>query len=67
VARGAQQGRFEVRKLPPDDYFAVAVPTVNGFEWMDPEFLQAIRSQATAFTLLEGDSRTLDLKLKKRP
>lgn len=67
VARSAQQGRFEARKLPPDDYLAVALPNVNGSEWMDPEFLEAIRSQATAFTLFEGNSKTLDLKLKRRP
>jgi hypothetical protein len=34
---------------------------------MDPEFLQAIRPQATTFSLLEGASKTLELKLKRRP
>jgi hypothetical protein len=66
MARGVQ-GRFDVRTLPPEDYLAVALPNVAGPEWMDPEFLQAIRPLATAFPLQEGESRTLDLKLKKRP
>jgi hypothetical protein len=67
VARGVLQGRFEVRSLPPDEYLAVALPIVNGTEWMDPEFLQSIRSLATAFTLMEGGSQALELKLKRRP
>jgi hypothetical protein len=66
MARGVLQGRFDVRTLPPDDYLAVALPNVVATEWMDPEFLQAIRSQATAFTLMEGESKTLELKLKRR-
>jgi hypothetical protein len=67
MARGVQQGRFEVRTLPPDDYLAVALSNVNGTEWMDPEFLQSIRPLATSFTLLEAESKTLELKLKRRP
>jgi hypothetical protein len=31
---------------------------------MDPEFLQAVRPLATAFTLQEGESKTLELRLK---
>jgi hypothetical protein len=67
MARGVQQGRFDVRALPPDDYLAVALTNVSGTEWMDPEFLQAIRPLATSFILQEGESRTLELKLKNRP
>jgi 5-hydroxyisourate hydrolase-like protein (transthyretin family) len=67
MARGVQQGRFDVRSLPPDDYLAVALPSVSGTEWMDPEFLQAIRPQATSFSLQEGESKTLELRLKNRP
>ena len=67
VMARAVQGRFDARTLPPEDYLAVALPNVAGTEWMDPEFLQSIRPLATAFTLQEGESKTLDLKLKKRP
>lgn len=67
MARGVTQGRFDIRSLPPDDYLAVALPNVVATEWMDPEFLQAIRPQATSFTLMEGESKTIDLKLKRRP
>jgi hypothetical protein len=67
MARGVLQGRFEIRSLPPDDYLAVALPTVTGTEWMDPEFLQSIRSLATTFALQAGESKTLELKLKRHP
>jgi hypothetical protein len=62
-----QRGQFLVRGLPPEDYFAIALPTVDLNEWSDPAFLQQLRPQATSFTLTEGETRTLDLKLKKRP
>jgi hypothetical protein len=67
MARPNQQGRFEVRGLPPEDYRVIALPNVIGPEWQDPDFLQRLRFQATSFTLTDGESRTLDLKLKKRP
>jgi hypothetical protein len=67
MARSGQQGRYDMGKLPPDDYLAIALPSVNGTEWMDPEFLQTIRPLATSFSLHEGESKTLELKLKRRP
>jgi protocatechuate 3,4-dioxygenase beta subunit len=67
MARPTQQGRFEVRGLPQEDYLAVALPNVVGNEYMDPEFLQQLRRLAVSFTLGEGESRTLELKLMKRP
>lgn len=67
LARGAQQGRFEVRSLPADDYLAVALSNVNGTEWMDPDFLQSIGPLATSFSLKDGESKTLELKLKTAP
>jgi 5-hydroxyisourate hydrolase-like protein (transthyretin family) len=67
VGRPTQQGRFTVAGLPPEDYLAIALPNVAGNEYMDPEFLQQLRASATSFTLGEGESKTLDLKLKRRP
>jgi len=67
MARPTQQGRFTVSGLPPEDYLAIALPNVAAGEFMDPDFLQQLRINATAFTLTEGESKTLDLKLKKRP
>jgi protocatechuate 3,4-dioxygenase beta subunit len=67
TARPNQQGQFQFRALPPGDYFVVALANVLQFEWMDPEFLQAVRPLATSFTLAEGEAKTLTLTLKKRP
>lgn len=67
MARPTQQGSFLVRGLPPEDYLAVALPNVVGLEYMDPEFLQQLRPLATSVALQEGESKTLELKLKKRP
>jgi hypothetical protein len=67
MARPTQQGRFELRGLPPDEYLAIGLPGVIGMEWMDPDFLQQLRAQATSFTLAEGEARTLTLTVKKRP
>jgi hypothetical protein len=67
MARPTQQGRFELRGLPPDEYLAIALPGLTGQEWTDPDFLQQLRSQATTFLLGDGESRTLELKLKKKP
>jgi len=67
LARPNQAGRFDVRGLPPDDYLAVALPNVVQTEWMSPEFLQQVRPLATGFVLQGGETKTLELKLKKRP
>ena len=67
MARPTQQGRFELRGLPPEEYLVIALPGVIGQEWTDPDFLQQLRSQATRLLLGEGESQVLDLKLKKKP
>jgi hypothetical protein len=67
LGRPNQDGRFKLTGLPPEDYLVVALPAVNGSEWQDPEFLETLRSLATSVTLSEGDAKTLDLKLARRP
>jgi len=67
MTRPTQQGRFELRGLAPDEYLVIALPGVTGQEWSDPDFLQQLRLDATAFSLAEGETRTFQLKLKKRP
>jgi len=67
LGRPNQAGRFDVRGLPPEEYLAVALPNVVQTEWMSPEFLQQLRPLATGFALQEGESKTLELKLRKRP
>jgi hypothetical protein len=66
-ARPDQQGLFKVRSLPPAAaYLAVAVDYLEDGEANDPEFLDEMKARATKFTLADGDSRTIDLKLITR-
>ena len=62
-ARPDQQGRFTVRALPPGRYVAIAVGYLQPGEERNPDALEAWRKGATPFTLAEGETRTLDLKL----
>jgi protocatechuate 3,4-dioxygenase beta subunit len=61
--RGDQEGRFKVRNLPPGGYYAIAVEYVAQGEWGDPEVLERLRGKATRFTVNDGETQTLTLKL----
>jgi hypothetical protein len=63
-ARPDQDGRFKIRSLPPGEYYIVAVDRVEPGQATDPEFLERIRTKATAFSLNEGETKTLDLKIQ---
>ena len=62
-ARPDQDGRFQVKSLPPGDYLAVALDYVQQGEWADPAFLERIKSEGTAFSLAWGQTRTLELTI----
>jgi hypothetical protein len=61
--RPDQDGRFKVRGLPPGDYFAIALEYIEPGAGTDPEVLERIRPRATEFSLTDGQTRSLDLKL----
>ena len=61
--RPDQDGRFKVQNLPAGNYLAVAVDYVPQGEWGDPELLDRLKSKAKRFTLGDGATHTLDLKL----
>jgi hypothetical protein len=61
-----QQGRFEVTKLPPGHYLAAALEYIEQGRQADPEFLESLRTWATAFELKEGDARVLTLKIARQ-
>ena len=63
TARPDQQGRYELRGLPPGDYLAVALDYIQDRSWNDPDYLEALRRDAVAFTLGEGATHALSLKI----
>jgi hypothetical protein len=67
TARADQQGQFRIRALPAEDrYLAVAVDYLEDGEGADPQFLEQIKGRATRFTLTDGESKSLDLKVVNR-
>ena len=62
-ARPDQQGRFTITGLPPGRYVAIAVGYLQPGEEKDPDMLEGWRERATRFTLMEGETLTLALKL----
>ncbi|HEY7292776.1 MAG TPA: carboxypeptidase-like regulatory domain-containing protein [Vicinamibacterales bacterium] len=62
--RPDQDGRFKIRALPAGEYYIVAVDRLEPGQAADPEFLERIRTKATAFSLSEGETKTLDLKIQ---
>jgi Carboxypeptidase regulatory-like domain len=63
TARPDQQGRFRVPAMPAGDYYVAALDYVEPGRWTDPEFLQALRSQAVTLSITDGESKTIDLML----
>jgi hypothetical protein len=63
TGRPDQEGRFRISPLPPGDYAAVALEYIEPGEGSDPEFLDRIEAQATRFTIGEGETRTITLRI----
>jgi hypothetical protein len=62
--RPDQNGRFEVKSMPSGSYYAVAVDYLPDGEWNDPEVLDRLKANAKRFTLDDGESKTLELKIQ---
>ena len=63
TGRPDQDGRFKITALPPGEYDAVALEFVEPGEQNDPDFLDSMKSKATPFSINEGETKTLTLKL----
>ena len=63
IGRPGDDGRFSVATLPPGDYYAIALDRADPMEWQDPEFLEGLSRQASAFTLAQSETQTLALRL----
>jgi hypothetical protein len=59
-------GKFNVKSLPPlDDYMVIAVQNLEPGQGTDPEFLARAREEAKPFSLGEGETKAVDIKLSK--
>ncbi len=65
-ARPDQDGRFQIRGLPPlEKYLAVAVQGMEDGQASDPEFLASVREQGTSLSLGDAEVRTLELRWRQ--
>jgi hypothetical protein len=58
-------GVFKLSPLPAGSYFIVAIPDEVAGDWQDPSFLDALSHGATQLTIAEGESKTLDLRIRE--
>lgn len=66
TARPDDAGLFRIDGLPPGRYRIAAVDKVENFQWLDREFLQRLRPDATSLTLQLGQAPTVTLKVLTR-
>ena len=66
MTRPGIDGKFYFRNLPPGEYFLSAAGEFeNGLQY-DPEFLKSLVTGAVRVTLMEGETRTQDLRVANR-
>ncbi len=64
AARPDQEGTYRLAGLPAsEDYLIVAVQGLEDGQAGDPEFLASVKDAATKFTLADGETRAVDVKL----
>jgi hypothetical protein len=63
TARPDQDGRFRLTGIVPAEYHVVAIERFEPGQLYDTEFLERVRPKATAVTIREGETRTVDLKI----
>jgi len=59
-------GRYNVKSMPPnDDYLIIAVQNLESGQGSDPDFLNRAREEGKSFSLTEGETKAVDIKLSK--
>ena len=58
-------GRFSIKNLPPEDYLIIAVQNLEPGQASDPEFLTRAREEARPFSLVEGETKAVDIRLSQ--
>ena len=66
TSRPDTNGRYDTKSLPPlDDYLVIAVQNLEPGQASDPEFLARAKEEAKPFSLAEGETKAVDIKLSK--
>ena len=63
TTRPDQNGKFQLRGLPPGEYYLATVDPEKQGEWFEPDFLERHRPGAARVTLGEGDVKTQDFRV----
>ena len=63
ATRPDQQGQWQIKGLPPGDYLAVAVESVEDGQWNEPDYLESIRRYGQKLSLAEAGAQSVTLKL----
>jgi len=64
AARPDQAGTYRLSGLPAsEDYLIVAVQGLEDGQVGDPEFLGSVKDLATKFSLADGETKAVDVKL----
>jgi hypothetical protein len=59
-------GRYNTRGLPPlDDYMVIAVQNLESGQASDPEFLNRAREEGRSFSLIEGETKAVDVRVAR--
>jgi hypothetical protein len=59
-------GRYNTRGLPPlDDYMVIAVQNLESGQASDPEFLNRAREEGRSFSLTEGETKAVDVRVAR--
>jgi hypothetical protein len=63
VSRPGPNGTYSMTLPPYDDYLIVAVNGIEDGQWQDPEFLRAVKDQATRFAIGENETKVQDVAI----
>jgi hypothetical protein len=60
----SERGDFSLSSLPPGDYYVAAIPEEASARWRDPKVLEALSRVATHVTVIEGEHKMVELRVK---
>jgi protocatechuate 3,4-dioxygenase beta subunit len=64
TSRPDQDGRFKLSGLPPGAYYVIALDYLDtSGDWNDPDSLDRLRSKATTFSVNDGETKSVDLRI----